>query len=118
MDNESNKERRQYERINKSFILSYYDQAIPDHKFEITQLKNISFGGICFITSQCYESSTKLGVELKTPYLAGTTHLEGVVLGSNEKMKGAIYETRLQFGPLEAEAKVLLGKLIKLFTEE
>ena len=118
MNKQSEEERRQYERIKKSFILSYYDPETPDYKFEITQLKNISFGGMCFITGQNYEPSTKLGIELKTPYLAGTTHLEGVVLGSNEKMKGAIYETRLQFGPLEAEAKVLLGKLIKLFTEE
>jgi len=118
MEKESNEERRQYERIKKSFILSYYDLANPERKFEITQLKNISYGGMCFITSKNYESSTKLGVELKTPYLAGTTHLEGAVLGSNEKMKDAIYETRLQFGPLEAEAKVLLGKLIKLFVED
>ena len=117
MNRESNEERRQYERINKSFILSYFDQAHPENKFEITQLKNISFGGMCFITGQSYEPSTKLCIELKTPYLAGTTHLEGVVLGSNEKMKDKIYETRLQFGLLEAEAKVLLGKLIELFVE-
>jgi len=117
MNRESDEERRQYERINRSFILSYYDIAQPDYKFEITQLKNISFGGMCFITGRSYESSTKLGIELKTPYLAGTTHLEGVVLGSNEKMKDKIYETRLQFGSLDAEAKVLLGKLIELFLE-
>ncbi len=117
MNKESNEERRQYERIKKSFILSYFDQAHPENKFEITQLKNISFGGMCFITSQSYESQTKLGIELKTPYLAGTTHLEGIVLGSNEKMKDKIYETRLQFGNLDAEAKILLGKLIELFTE-
>ena len=117
MNNQSNEERRQYERIKKSFILSYFDKATPEHKFEITQLKNISFGGMCFITSHEYESSTKLSVELKTPYLSGTTHLEGTVMESHEKMKGKIYETRMQFGPLEAEAKVLLGKLIEIFVE-
>jgi len=117
MDKEYDEERRRYERIKKSFILSYFDPANPDHKIEITQLKNISFGGMCFITSHHYESSTKLGIELKTPYLAGTTHLEGVVLGSNEKMKDRIYETRLQFGPIRAEAKVLLGKLIEFFVK-
>ena len=117
MNKESNEERRQYARIKKSFILSYYDPENPDHKIEITQLKNISFGGMCFITGQNYEPSTKLGIELKTPYLAGTTHLEGVVLGSNEKMKDKIYETRLQFGPIGAEAKVLLEKLIEFFVK-
>jgi len=118
MGNEPNEERRQYARIKKSFILSYFDHVNPEHKFEITQLKNISFGGMCFITGQNYEPSTKLGIELKTPYLAGTTHLEGVVLMSHEKMKDKIYETRLQFvEPLETEAKVLLGKLIDLFVD-
>ena len=117
MSSESNKERRKYERINKSFILTYYEQTDPERKYEITQLKNISYGGMCFITGQRHPSATKLGIELKTPYLAGTTHLEGVVMESHEKMKDKIYETRLQFGPLEAGAKVLLGKLIELFVD-
>ena len=117
MNKESEKERRKYERISKSFILSYFDLKNPKHKYEITQLKNISLGGMCFITGRSYETSTKLGIELKTPFLAGTTHLKGVVLGSNEKMKDKIYETRLQFEPLETEAKILLGKLINLFID-
>lgn len=117
MSNEPNKERRRYERIKKNFILSYFDQANPEHKIEITQLKNISLGGMCFITGQSYEPSTKLGIELKTPYLAGITHLKGTVVGSQEKMKGKIYETRLQFEPIETEAKVLLEKLIDLFVD-
>lgn len=117
MNKESEKERRQHERISKSFILSYFDLENPDHKYEITQLRNISFGGMCFITERSYEKSTKLGIELKTPYLSGMTCLKGVVLGSNEKMKDKIYETRLQFEPLETESKVLLGKLIDLFID-
>jgi len=117
MSKKSNEERRKSARIKRSFILSYFDQANPGHKFEITQLKNISFGGMCFITGQLYEPSTKLGVELKTPYLSGTTYLAGVVMESHEKMKGKIYETRLQFDPLETEAKLLLEKLIDLFVD-
>jgi hypothetical protein len=108
-------ERRKHERIKKSFILSYYDIATPNHKVEITQLKNISLGGMCFVTTKGFEPETKLGVELKTPYLAGTTHLEGTVMQSHEKMKGTIYETRLQFGSLDTEAKLLLEKLTRFF---
>jgi hypothetical protein len=52
-----------------------------------------------------------------TPYLSGTTHLQGVVKESHEKMKDRIYETRLEFEPLGTEAKVLLEKLIELFAE-
>ena len=111
----SKQERRQYIRIEKSFILTYFERSKPEHKYEITQLKNISLGGMCFITTHSFEASTELGVELKTPYLAGTTYLEGVVLESHEKMKNRVYETRLQFTTLEAEAKVLLEKLVAFF---
>ena len=112
-----NRERRRYERIKKSFILSYFDLKKPDHKFEITQLKNISLGGMCFVTTQNFNSSSKLGVELKTPYIAGTTYLEGTVLQSHEKMKGTIYETRLEFDALDTEAKILLEKLMEFFID-
>ncbi|HQP10894.1 MAG TPA: PilZ domain-containing protein [Candidatus Omnitrophota bacterium] len=111
------KDRRRYERIQKSFILSYYDLANPSQKHEITQLKNISLGGICFITTRSFEPGTKLGIELKTPYIAGTTYLQGSVLQSHEKMKATIYETRLAFETLDAEATVLLEKLMVFFID-
>ncbi|MBN1870083.1 MAG: PilZ domain-containing protein [Candidatus Omnitrophica bacterium] len=110
-----NEERRRHERIKKSFVLSYFDLKSPDHKFEITQLKNISLGGMCFVTTHSFEHGTKLGIELKTPYIAETTYLEGTVLQSHEKMKGTIFETRLQFDPLDTEASVLLEKLMEFF---
>lgn len=110
-------ERRQYERINKSFILTYFSLKKPKQKFEITQLKNISMGGMCFVTTQTFEPSTKLAIELKTPYIAGVTYLEGTVLASHEKMTGTIYETRLEFDPLDTESEVLLEKLMEYFID-
>ena len=111
----SNEERRQYIRIKKSFLLTYYLKDEPHRKFEITQLKNISLGGMCFVATFNLIPSTRLCVELKTPYLAETTHLEGIVLQSHEKMKNKIYETRLQFCELDTEATVLLKKLMDYF---
>src|SRR3989338_11056865 len=110
-----NQERRKYIRIKKSFLLSYFDKSEPNRKYEITQLKNISLGGMCFVTSHNFNASTELRIELKTPYLAETTHLEGVVLESHEKMKNRIYETRLEFRNLNTEAKILLEKLMEFF---
>ena len=63
-DNQSREERRQYKRIHKNFILTYYDKDNPDHKYEITQLKNISMGGLCFVTSQGYNADTNLAIVL------------------------------------------------------
>ncbi len=108
-------ERRQYKRISKSFILSYFEKSNPEQKFEITQLRNISQGGMCFITTRSFMPNTRLGVELRTPYLAETTYLEGDVLGSHEKIKGMLYETRLQFTLINSQAEFLLSKLIEFF---
>ncbi|MDP8212219.1 MAG: PilZ domain-containing protein [Candidatus Zapsychrus exili] len=109
------KERRKYQRINKTFILTYFDKANPDKKIEITQLKNISKGGICFITTKAFLPDTKIGVELKTPYLSDTTYLEGVVLESREKLKDILYLTRLEFDSLNPQAEHLITKMIEVF---
>ena len=85
---------------------------------EITQLKNISMGGMCFVTSARFEPGTQLGIELKTPYLADTTYLEGVVLESHEKVMDIIYETRLKFEFLNPQAEFLLAKIIEFFINE
>lgn len=109
------KDRRHYVRIKKNFILTYYSKDDPTQKHEISQLKNISLGGMCFVTTNALEKSLKIGIELKTPYLADTTYIEGLVLESHEKVKDMIYETRLQFGSLDAQAEFLLTKLVEIF---
>lgn len=109
-------ERRRHKRIKKNFILTYFEVSNPSQKFEITQLKNIGKGGICFITTRPFPASTKIGIELKTPYLSGTTYLEGIALESHEKIKNLLYETRLQFTSVEPQAEFLLNKVIEYFT--
>jgi hypothetical protein len=114
-ENKMDQERRRSRRIRKHFILSYFEKEYPDRRYELTQLKNISHGGMCFITSQKFNSGIKLGIELKTPYVAETTYLEGVVLESHEKVRNIIYETRLKFEFLDPQGEFLVAKLIELF---
>jgi hypothetical protein len=110
-------ERRKSPRIAKNFILSYFDKAHPDEKFELTQLKNIGKGGMCFITSREFTQGTKMGIELTTPYLAETTYLEGTVQESHEKIRGMIYETRIMFESLNSGAEYLLAELVEFFDD-
>ncbi len=109
-------ERRHSQRIHKNFILSYFNKANPNQRYELTQMKNIGMGGMCFIASQKFEPRTKIGIELTTPYLAEITYLDGIVLESNEKVKDMIYETRLKFECLDSQAEFLLGRLIEFFS--
>ncbi|MBP9853520.1 MAG: PilZ domain-containing protein [Candidatus Omnitrophica bacterium] len=112
---ESFTEKRKYKRFRKHFLLRYYDIRTPQNKEELTQLKNISQGGMCFVTTSAFPIGTHMGVELNTPFITGTTILEGIVRGSNEKVKNMIYETRLEFENLNTEALVVLDKLITFF---
>ena len=111
-------ERRHYKRIKKHFILTYFDLAYPQIRHEASQLKNISLGGMCLITSKAFPNNTTLGIELKTPFLSELTHLEGIVLESHEKVKDIIYETRLQFTSLDHQAEFILNKMIQFFEKE
>jgi c-di-GMP-binding flagellar brake protein YcgR len=115
-EQKSMEERRQYVRVEKNFILTYFDPGKPRDIHEITQLKNISLGGMCFVTSKKIAPGTVLGIDLNTPYVSDTTYVEGKVLQSHEKVSGIIYETRFQYADLSPEAEFVLKKLITYFT--
>ena len=118
MSNEHAPERRKSIRIDKHFILKYYDLANPDVIYSATQLKNISIGGICFTTATAFAIGTALAVDIKTPMLAEITHLEGTILASEEKLKNIIYETRLQFKNLTDQDIKMLKATIEYFEKE
>ena len=111
-------DRRRSARIKKNFILSYFDKQNPQKKFDATQLKNISLGGMCFLTSVKYQPGTIISIQLKTPYLTGTTLFEGTVLESQQKLSGILYETRLTFNNLNSEAEFVLNKIVEYFREK
>ena len=77
---EDKPERRIYKRIKKHFILSYFELTNPEIRYDASQLKNISLGGMCFVTAKPFPRGALLGIELKTPFMADLTHLEGSVL--------------------------------------
>ncbi len=114
-EEQKNQERRRHLRIKKNFILSYYLEGEPSVRYKVTQLKNISQGGMCFITAKEYAVGTKLIVELRTPYLVDITRLDGTVLESQEKLSEIIYETRIRFESLTPQAEFLISKLEELF---
>ena len=111
----NNAERRLYIRIEKHFIISYFDKSDPAVKHNVSQLKNISMGGMCFVAPQNYRDGTRMEVNLKTPYVADMVNMEGVVLESREKIPNMLYEVRLQFGPLSKEAEFILKKIVETF---
>ena len=111
-------ERRKYKRISKHFILTYYNPANPKVRHNASQVKNISVGGMCLVTAQKFDPGITLRVELKTPYFANLTRLDGKVLESIEKIKDVIYETRLEFIDPSENVKLILQKITDHFSNE
>jgi hypothetical protein len=104
-------ERRKHVRVDRNFILTYFDKRAPTVKNEITQLRNISRGGMCFVATKPFELSTVLTIEMRTPFTTGSVTLEGTVLESRERIKGLIYDIRLQFQNLPPQANDILEKI-------
>ena len=70
---------------------------------------------MCFVTSSGYTPKVVLVIDLKTPYLADPTTLEGTVLGSKEMISNILYETRVSFSKLSPQAEFVIKKIIENF---
>jgi len=103
--------RREYLRIYRSFILNYHPLSDVSAQREVSQINNISQGGMNFSVNTPLKVGERFGIELKTPFLAESLYLEGEVLECREKIIGLIYEIRLQFRDLSTAAKEVLIKV-------
>ena len=115
---DSFKDRRQHVRVYRNYILSYHLKGKGNIKYEMSQVNNISKGGINFIVNAPFEPGSELVIELKTPFLGDSVTLEGAVLDSKEKIPGLLYEARVQFHELSAEAQDILDKIERYSSED
>ena len=105
------KNRRQHVRIYRNFILSYHLKGKGNIKFEMSQVNNISKGGVNFISTTPFDAGSVLVIGLKTPFLSGKVELEGTVLDSKEKIQGILYEVRVQFNDVSPQSAEILAKI-------
>jgi len=106
-------ERRQFVRIKKHYIIRFYQKNNPALKYETSQIENISKGGVCFTSTFLFDKGDILCMELRTPYIADTLYLEGVVLNVQEKIKGLIYQNHFQFQNINPVNAGILEKIEK-----
>lgn len=107
----SGNERRRHIRVDRNFILTYFDKNTPNVKNEITQLRNISKGGLCFVATKSFPVSMVLIIEMRTPFTTGTVIFEGIVLESRERIRNLIYDVRLEFKNIQPIALEILEKI-------
>jgi len=110
MKNFSN-ERRKHLRIYRNFIMSYHEKGKSIIKHNVSQVNNVSKGGLCFSSTRPLKQGVVVTIDLKAPFIADPIRLEGVVLGCREKIPEMIYEIRLQFQEIPQQALSLLEKI-------
>jgi len=108
---DSFKERRQHTRIYRNFILSYHEKGKSILKHDVSQVNNVSQGGINFVSTHPLKQGAVVLLELNTPFIADPIHLEGVVLQSKEKIPEMIYEIRVQFNDVSEQVLNVLEKI-------
>jgi len=111
-------ERRKFERLKRKFVISYHSLQDPTANFDISQIKDISLGGIRFVTSCGYAPDTVLAIELQTPFIRERLILQAKVLESKEVVKDLIYDTRVIFPQLDEEAEHYLSRTIEIFLKK
>jgi hypothetical protein len=110
MNNPSN-ERRSHFRVYRNFILSYHEKGKSIIKHNVSQVNNVSKGGLSFISTYPLKEGAVLTVDLKAPFIGNPIRLEGEVLESREKIPDLIYEIRLQFHEIHPQVLIVLEKI-------
>ena len=115
---ETFKNRRKHVRVYRNFILSYHLKEAGSGSHEMSQVNNISRGGINFSSTHELKPGDELIIELKTPFLSDKIDLPGKVLESSPKIPNLIYAVRVQFMELTDAAKDVLAKIEQYSTAQ
>jgi len=109
--NNSSDERRKHSRIYRNFILSYREKGKSITSHNVSQVNNVSKGGMSFSSTHPLIPGTVVTIDLKTPFISDSIILDGVVLESKEKIPDMIYEVRLQFQEIPEQSMKVLEKI-------
>ena len=109
--NKSFKERRKHIRIYRNFILTYHEKGKPGVKQDISQVNNVSKGGMNFSSTYPLKQGVVVIIDLKAPFITDSMSLEGLVLECREKASEIIYEIRVQFQKIPDQALIALEKI-------
>ena len=97
---ESDANKRKYFRLDKAIIVSYALKSDPFKRYDLTQTRNISYGGILFTTNKYFKKGAVLKMIIKFPFLRERINIEGEVVYCGLK-KGTVCEIGVSFFNLD-----------------
>jgi hypothetical protein len=111
-------ERRKHTRVPRSLVVSYAVSGEAEEKRDITQVKNISQGGMLFTTNRMFLPKTLLSIKVRFPSKSDWAEITGEVIESKEVIRDLVYGTRVHFVTISPEDKQTIGKLVEQFKQE
>lgn len=111
-------ERRKFARVDKKFVVSYRIYGDTKGRTDISQTKNISFGGILMTTDIPFASGTVLSLKLRLPIMNETIDVLGRVTASSRYVNELIYDTHIEFIDVTEKNRVSLQKTMDLFLKK
>lgn len=116
MGESKNSEKRKYPRIESNFVVSYRVKQVLD-KYDLTQTKTVSQGGLLLTTKKKFDKGAILSVTVRFPFTSTRIKLTGRVVDSKEMAKDCIYDTRIEFIDLDEKFFEELGQFVKKYSK-
>ena len=106
-------ERRKFVRVDGTFVVNYRDISVAYPKSDISQTRNISEGGLLFTTDKEFKKDTVLKLRLRLPDSSDYIDIKVRVVGSIQRLKNIMYETRVRFIGITDEGKDGIKKIVE-----
>ena len=105
-------ERRKFERVLGSYIVSYAPLKKEELKFDISQTRNLSECGLSFISGRKFEKGVILKIKLRLPEFTDYVVVRAQVVNSGQLSKGPINLTSAKFIDLEQGVRDAIKRLV------
>ncbi len=105
-------EKRKSTRYKKPYIVKFGLKDNVHKPFDVSQLYDISKGGLKFISHQNYGSGTKIVFYIRFPFLyPHETIVEGEIVANQEAFMGKMYKIGAKFVNITAEIAAVLEQM-------
>ena len=107
-------EKRQYPRASHPFLV-YYSPVDRSYELDLTQVKNISAGGLLFTTSRPFAKGESLSLKIRLPGWWGNPLSSiGTVIESYPVSQGVtqFYQTRLTFSSIDESDRQKMAEVL------
>ncbi len=106
-------ERRRFKRKDGSYTISYAHLEGDKLKFDISQAKNLSEGGLLFIADRAFKKDDILKIKLRLPEFSDYVITKVQVISSQKLPKGMMYGVRGRFIEMGQNVKDSIKRLVE-----